>query len=352
LGFDLATGGDAALLDEIIAGAEANLQAIERGEAHYQVETTATGSKERSSIEKAMFPSKYSVVMRFDGSLCRWDFQHFRCYRDDLVDVVFDTFQIDRNPAARGPASSVFIYDKGHGPHSPYVYHPRYLGNGLECVTDPRYAPKSIAEILRSARQTPELTKVVVNREGALVRLVIDVPSQKAKDEYWVSPQEGYAVTQERKWATKNPDNKPYSEVSTGYRREGAAFVATRSVRTERRMDQGVQHDLYTIRTTLTMIRLDEKPDAKVFTLDDLGLPKGARVQDRRSGTETLWGIKAVTEKDVHEAMTQLLLGNEPQTAAQSRPFLSYALISGGLGIGLLILMLAIYWKRSHCRLN
>src|SRR5262249_11477959 len=154
-----------------------------RGSAEYMVEREGGSDKtQRSQFDQAKYPSSFRVAVHFDGSLIRWDFQHCRCFRDEQNDVVFDTYAMDSKPGSPGPYSSVFVYDKGRGQNSPFVCHPRYTGHGLECVSDARHTPRSLADVIRKARETPDINTLTALKEGTLIKVVNDMPSLRGRD--------------------------------------------------------------------------------------------------------------------------------------------------------------------------
>ncbi len=266
------------LIDEVVAGCDANLSLIERGRASYSVSHSyPDGRKSLLSGPAALF---------FDGPRLRVDIADRRMIQDEDRLVVF--IATDLGTAGGRDARNYNVTVDVPTRRSELVWaHPRMQGlTRLE----------NIAQDIRAVRENREWN-LGAEAEGSLIKVTRE--SSGLKVEYWVDPSQGYGVVRHAKWS-KRITNLPAVEVDSKYRRVGnGAYVVSDCKRVFREPNEGGYRTYEETRVVLMEIALAEHPDPTVFTIDGLGLPKGARIQDRINNREYVFGVSAVRDEDV-----------------------------------------------------
>src|SRR6185295_6873951 len=124
-------------------------------------------------------------------------------------------------------------------------------------------------------QDNPKVTLRVSRTDTAIVVTALFVNG--AKTECEISPAQGYSVVRLTAWLPNEPA-LPFKEVRTTYRQiKDGPFVAVK----QRGISRGLRPlvVMTTWDVTLDDIELGTQPDAKQFTLEGLGLPRGGRVQ-------------------------------------------------------------------------
>ncbi len=239
------------LLDEIVAGSDANAALIQRGRAEY------------SLTAKHFYPesgkTSQHVSVGFDGQKSRWDIGR----RKWLLDG--DWFALIQ-PGNR----SVRINTEYSESLSSFP-HPRAQGC-CELLT--------IADLIRAIRKHPS-TELTAQRDGELIEVVSNCEAKFHRSQWWVDPKRGYVVTRLKKWALKTPD-VPYLEINSEFTQaKNGAYVAqtrhktSRVVPDHREPKQTLASETHVV---LKSIDLSIRPEAELFTLEGIGITDGARI--------------------------------------------------------------------------
>jgi hypothetical protein len=316
------------LLSEVVAGFESHHCLIQKGVAQYTVTLSSKGGSEQERKEQTA--DSFNAMIYFDGSKARWDFRNWRCVRDGTHDIEFNAARLGAPDELAAPHYIAHIYELYGGGISPHSYHPRWLGHSVK----PEIAKLSeftIADLIRRLRQSSK-AKVTVAREGPLIKLVAEYSDAHFKRQYLIDPRQGYSVVRLLGWNVGKFD-QPVDEIITEYTDAGGgAFIASEQIFVKRRFADGKWVELPAQHTKLIKATLGETPDPKLFTLDGLGLPRGARIQDKTTGRLYLYGVNAVNEKEIRESVTQLLLDHPNPSSSWPKLLLIY------LGLPALIL--------------
>jgi hypothetical protein len=277
------------LLDEVIAGIEANASLIVNGTAQYSVTTTTLLPAERPGLPVERTQSE-NVTVYFSGRRTRFDSETMRTIVDDERFIDFDATDLG-TPRQRQPHNySAVIQVRAAA--RPLKVHPRMLGLG---------EMDTLADMIRACRKRQGCQLEAV-KDASTIKITLRSDSAYAKDEFIVAPEQGYGAISRRMWSLKIND-QPYREVESEFMRtDNGAFVLSRTRMVDRRArspEDRTLHDLVRVRASLVSIRLGEDPNPEVFTIAGLGLPKGARIQDRINGKEYLFGVSAVREEDI-----------------------------------------------------
>src|SRR3990172_8960403 len=159
--------------------------------------------------------------------------------------------------------------------------------------------------MIRNLRAVPELMQVA--EDGTLIKLSFGAPTDYPRREYWVSRAHGYGIVRQLDWG-RPPPALPAQELTTEFRQvDGGPFVASRQVVLSRRPRQGTYIDATLSETKLDKTDLGKAPDDRLFTLEGLNLPVGAQISDRRTGRNYLYGMSAVTEEEINQAITEMI---------------------------------------------
>lgn len=259
------------LLDEVIAGSDANVSMIEHGTARYSVVQTIFRPEKDAQT--------WTVVVHFDGSKTRIDSGWRRTIVDEERVVDFDAEFLGTPSQRQTHNYSAIIRVKSRA--KPFLAHPRMLGFGDLL---------SAAEAVRQMRSQPKW-RLKAEKDGEAIHVAAESEELGGKIEFWSSPDKGYAVTRYKKWALHSPE-RPYDEIESEFTRaDNGSFVLARSTRICRvyESSSGLR-DVTETHIELKTIALTKKPDSRLFTLEGLDVPQGARIQDRINGKEYLFG--------------------------------------------------------------
>jgi len=302
------------LIAEVIAGCEANLAKIQHGTASYTV-TVKEAMKPREAREGnpnewKFRPPTYGARIWFTPSRVRWDEADARCLRDETTDTEYTPAE-----GAEPPHHIALIDELGQTFYHPSNFHPKSVGHSY--MSDRH---RTIGDYLRDVSTNPELSLVAV-RTGSEITVRLTWRKAGAREDFVVAPAQGYGLLSFRQILLRRPE-PPMSERTAEYREVNGAYVASR-LRTVVwvKLSANARHQVLLDQTTvLDAIDLDDEPSAKKFRLADLGLPKGARVLDKRTGKYYLWGIDLTTEEDIEDALTHILLMGDRSPYLQSKP--------------------------------
>lgn len=352
-----------AILDEIIAGCEANVALIDRGWARYDVTTTTAdpsklGQAARQKYERPLLKGTQPVRIDFDRTRCRWTIGRIRCYRDDKHDVYFDAQTLEEGHEQKVPSHDAVHYRASihavhTSPFSPTPYHPRYLGHGI----DGRENDKTIADVLKGARKRLDVWSINVVPEEKLLKVMLDSKASSYRAVFWVSPQQGYSPVRGERWSLKVSDTTPASEFKVEYKQiQGGVFVASRRLQINRRP---IDHQKYVesdrTEAVLTDIALGDQPKEDLFSLPGLGVPRGTIVRDKTTGKEYLYDVKNVTEGDINKKLDLIAEGKDPDPEKrppprQVEPTRRRTLIRLAIAGGCLLVLLVLIWYRLRTR--
>lgn len=180
------------LLDEVVAGSDANVALIADGTARYSVLIT-TFKPRKNTVKEA-------TTVYFDGPLTRVDSGTKRVILDKNRVIEFDGANIGTIRQDQPHNYSAII--RAEKAVSRIWAHPRMQGLRGVC---------SIGEVVRAYRRNPEFQLQAI-KEEAVIRITAYSKGQFAKNEYWVAADQGYGVTRLRQWALKGP-SQPYLEI-------------------------------------------------------------------------------------------------------------------------------------------
>lgn len=327
---------DSGLLDEIAAGAEANVSRVQHGRCTYTERWTKylPGSGDRQPSE-----GEREVAVEFDGPNLWWELPDRRGFRDIETDV-----DVARQPLgaavkdAASPNVVCHIYDHGRGGHAnaANIYDPRALG----FVVGPHARHHTISDIIRSARQHPDV-ELSATREEYLVKVTWRNASRKLWSEYWIDPGKGYSMVRLRDWFGELP-NAPSSETESRYiEAEKGVFIADHVLEVQRKPVDGRYVSSVRRELSLRGADLSMRPDPARFTIDGLGLPIGAQIFDVRNRSNYLYGIKAVGEEEVNRAIADLNKRHMVSQSSRHWPFGQWGL--AGAAILFAIAMIVIF---------
>ena len=300
------------VLAEIEAGSDANLALITSGILKYSVETKWRGPKKpplidrmtdpklRKAIESTYQPERdLTVIMDvwWDGLQLRLDLteppeQIERTIVGSHDAVVFKApwMGTDRQFQAVDYVARIQPISKVSSP----LAHPLNQGVPMYSHSD----RLTLSTYLRAAK-TRSL-KIDVARKDGLVELVIDDSERFSRREFIIDPAQGYNVVTYRNWSTKLSDVEPDTVIKTTYS-EGppGAFHMSRTNHVSHQLLDGPGQNKppATIATELDceLVSADfsAPPDEALFTIDSLGLPVGARIEDTIQGKTYHYGVDA-----------------------------------------------------------
>ncbi|MCA9202882.1 MAG: hypothetical protein KDA59_07545 [Planctomycetales bacterium] len=274
------------ILDAIVAGCEANAQLISHGRASYTWITTQSevggGSEANHGTTSEQ---RFDVV--FEYPLLRVASEDsVALYKPEYVIA----YQKDLGPEIEYPAFEhrAVIRKRQFSPR-PY-FHPRVQWSDVT----PHIA-SSIPHWRNDSRASITATRV---KDGSII-LAVSIDSAAFRGEYVVLPESGYGLIELSEFATKVSDSQPYYHMKASYRRipSGAYIIEER-----KDTDSIARGDAYysTQRGTIRLVSFsDERPAPSEFQLESMGLPRGARIEDKIHDRQYIFGVSAVTEKDI-----------------------------------------------------
>lgn len=314
------------LLEEVIAGAQSNLQLIQYGMAVYKIRVTQFASPSRpapslgrrgKALAQRIGASRATKTSESDLTVI-FDYPRIQYTRrgtgriagaNELVveeRVIQDAERTISYMLPRGESDARF--------HNVIIEPP---SNDERPIIEPRQQlPRfSIAENIRGVRATGGAKIDAVQGDDGLIRITIAAPNFTINR--WVAPKSGYCVVRSESEAERY-------EASARQVGNGAFILESRLVKSFQRLN-GVLTPRREEEATLVDIDLDKRPDGGTFTLAALSLPIGARVQDRIHGREYRYGVNAVNEADV----------NPPKAVGpmHARRWAWIVWVGGGLGL-------------------
>lgn len=318
-----------ALLDEIVAGCEANLALIQRGTARYAARRTdylysarpsasgdGHGRPELSGPATTRGPFESELTVTFDYPRLRFDWRGNGFVAEDLSAVTEECYISDGERVITYYMPQFFELQKlgegagaaGRRPHrgdsSPNAHNVvveniSAMGRRL---MDPRQQLPSgaIADEIRDVRADARGSVAAVDEGGGMIRVHIERPGYIANR--WVSRKDGYCVVRSKSWVAQFGESRPVEEYEATARDAGnGAFVLD-----HRTLKDGIilagddtVGPYYEEELRLVTIDLATPPDEKLFTLDGFDLPAGTKIQDRIEGRTYEYGVAAVKEPDI-----------------------------------------------------
>ncbi len=304
------------LLDEIVAGSDANFELIDHGRASYETIVYIDGQHSDTHLH----------AIHFDYPFLRADTANrvFIYKSDYVIDYRMPTGSISEYPAREHRA---IIQDPTIASHPPF--HPRVQNS-------PRATPHA-GNIITAVRGETNGTISAQYRLPDRIEVRYENPSEYFRAMYLVAPQLGYSLTRIEEYALKRSDSTPYRELTMSYRRipSGAYIVEHRHE--IKRLSDGEKHS----RTTEAVTRLVDfdpaRPSPDVFRLESMGIPEGARIEDQINQRRYIFGVTAVTEEDIGVVeVTGPWRGTAPRRV----------LVIGTVVIGLVVLWFGVIRRR------
>ncbi len=273
---------DDALLDELLAGHDANVSAINHGTARYRYTATAGGHR-----------SEFLVEVQFHGDQTRFDFGDSRNISSPDADITFEAPHLG-TAAARPPHHYIaIVYEKGRGPNHPWQYHPRYLGHSH--IPNSQTLGDVMREVQKAARQSKAFKWKAERGAGAAS---VSYVHEYVTLDFRLGPGSSFPIidfsmTDSRLARPAAEAHFEYRTVSTGQQVASKATIVSRIPQAHEYVDRA------RVEVELMEIDLTKRPDPEVFTLGGLGVPIGARISDKRIGKIYLFGVEAATEKEL-----------------------------------------------------
>ncbi len=304
------------LLDEIVAGSEANFELIDHGRASYEEIVNLDG--EHSHTQQ--------FTIQFDYPVLRADMpDRIVIYKPDYVIRYFT--RMGPQPEYPPREHRVVIVDPAIA--SPPPVHPRAQ------YPSPRLP--HAGSILTGVRRDPNGTINTQHRVDGHIEVRYENRGAHIRAIFVVAPQFGYSLTRIEEFALKSSDSIPFRELMMSYRRipSGAYIVE------ERHELHRLWHGDEYSHTTETLTRLVDfdpaRPSPDVFRLESIGLPEGARIDDQINQRRYIFGVTAVTEDDIGVVeVTGPWRGRAPRRV----------LLIGTLVIGLVVLWFGVIRPR------
>ncbi len=308
------------LLDDIVAGSDANFELIDHGRASYEATVTSkdpTGERTETRL----------YTIQFDYPLVRADMPDgVVIYKPDYVLHYLSDLGLPPESPTRPPG--VVIQDPTIASHPPF--HPR--------VQDGAGGRKHAGSIITAARGNPDGTLTAQRgAENVNIEVRYEHPSQQFRTRFVVAPQLGYSLTRIEQYALKLSESIPYRELTMSYRRlpSGAYLVQQRQETDRLWVGNEYSH------TTETLTRLVDfdpaRPSADIFRLESMGLPEGAHIDDQVHRRHYTFGSTAVTEDDIRAVGI-----TGPGRGRTSR----HVLVIGTLTIGMGVLWFGVIRRR------
>lgn len=287
-----------ALVEEIIAGVEANEALIRHGTATYFVRLTL----QRGGVTRV---KEGEVREWFDYPNVQWEWR--------VASAASHPGHIERTMVNEAYLHH-FVVPAGFGPTGPpgdaCLVFVEGRNSGIAGLTHPReqihkhsVRPPSFAEQLRYMQSGPG-GPVAIRQQDGLIRVDYQPPrdgGKVARGIYLVSPHEGYCLVRADEWPYWPPEGEPARRYEAIARSAGSgAFVLAHRVQMDYLLSE--TGELVLDRgddSTLREVNLGVVPEPKFFTLDGLGLPPGTRIRDNVRGREFRYGIASVTEGDI-----------------------------------------------------
>lgn len=304
------------LIDEVIAGNQANMALIQRGTATYRttwrtypsqrkprgIARSGKDEPDKAPVEgnavRGPFVSETTVY--FDYPRLRFDWRGNGAWKDNPTEMREECFiydgrrlieynmpqwgdkmDVDRPRRTRGPhhgtsnpnAHNVLIWPPEKKPARQYV--------------DPRGEfDMSLERSIRRWVEELEGSVTAAREKDGLIRL--DFVLRVTHVARWVAPMQGYCVVKRKSWVTLQGKPQLVDDMQVKLREcdNGAYVLSQRDTKSSRVIGNKI---LPRLEETVTLVRidLDAPPDDNVFTLDGLDIPVGTKIQDRAKGRES-----------------------------------------------------------------
>lgn len=289
-----ARGGDDtdALLDECIAGIDANVALIEHGTARYRLASSrGTASAPDETTLTVVFENRrYWFQRRWEQVI---DGEPRAVARHTIID---GDECIEYYPALDGhrlPNANIVIIVPSPRGRSAFM-EPRQQRN-VPWGDPPPFAWE-IGYMRRTARE--HLT-ARVDADG-LIEISLRAPADKKRGTYWLAPQQGYALLSAREWDPGWAGAEPSIAYDAEFRQaNNGAFVVSHRRERACRVDNGALVPWFEGEIWLEEIDLVTRPPDESFTLEALDPPIGAPIHDRLHGRELRYGIDAIDEDGI-----------------------------------------------------
>ena len=301
-----------ALLNEVLAGYDANLALIQHGTASYTTKMTMyvpppVADDEPSQGENGKPPAPDAgpretltseVTVHFDYPRLRFD------WRGDRRVAGAGLIVEERRKIVDG--EQFIFYDPPRGAvKNPHAHNVMIVPTSSEIwsamsAMHPReqFPNFSIADHIRALRNNPDASLNAAREADGLIRF--DAAGPKFRASYWVSPSEGYSIVRSKMWAPTVSESQPVQILEATVRgTNGGAYVLDRRAIKNFTIVDGKIKPSHDEEVTLVKIDLLGQPDEKLFTLDGLDLPVGATVQDRIQGRRYEYAVAAVREPEI-----------------------------------------------------
>ncbi len=277
---------DVELLDELVAGSDANDQLL------------AAGGSAKYSIRwrKPVRPvSRAEFHLSSTGSV-RYDIDSDRHIAMNGTVAEFDAKVIREIQRGEEPSRfSVFV--RLDEPFS--VQFVQFQWQGMPLSRHNR--PQTIADFIRSVRRRGAQDAVELSRteEGLVVLKLMDTDVGMGWD-MLVSPAEGYCVREYTDWSLRREKKIPVVEIVSQYRvlPNGGYICCEYSIKRRGFGPEPGRVDLREYTVKLTKASTDS-PDEALFTFAGMGVPPGVRLQDRIRMREYVYGVSPVTEGEL-----------------------------------------------------
>lgn len=303
----LAAGETDAVLDEIIAGIEANQALLQHGEARYVRTTTRyfqpnpRTTPDYDSVPRGPYTSKQAVF--FDYPRVRIDAEeNGRVYGDQSA-VIKETLIFDGErliqyapPRPRTDGSPISVRS-----------HLVFIGPTDDARLAQRNHPRrQLSELpppqetLRRMRRNKAATLTAKTQPDGLIAVTFEHKPTAYRQEYWFSPTEGYSLVRSRQWTLSLSETEPASsdEARTKQVTTGAYVISWHHGRSLIAIDGSYRPNLE-MEDTLTDIDVEITPAENLFTLESLRLPVGAKIQDKIVGRDYKYQVPDVDEKKI-----------------------------------------------------
>ncbi len=303
------------LLDEIVAGSEANFELIDHGRASYEEIVKLDGEHSYTEL----------FTIQFDYPLLRADMpDRIVIYKPDYVIRYFT--RIGPKPEYPPREHRAVILDPALS--SQPSLHPRL---------QPSSRIPHAGSIIRSVRRDPNGTISTQRRVDEHIEVRYENPSAYIRAVFIVAPQLGYSFTRIEEFALKSSDSTPSSELTMSYRRiPSGAYIVEERHEVDRLWD-GDEYSHTRERVTRLVDFDPARPSPDLFRLESIGLPEGARIDDQINQRRYIFGVTAVTEDDIGAVdVTGPWRGRAPRRV----------LLIGTLVIGLVVLWFGVIRQR------
>ena len=282
------TGG---LLDECVAGINANLTLIEHGEATYRL----TGGSHGGNSQP------WSLKVVFDYPRLRFEWR-----RDEVVDgqsvTVIDHSILDSEQRIhyQPPLGGLRLPNANIVMITPNLKDSYVLMDPRQQQHQTWVDPPSFAwQIAYMRKRAPDRLTAWRDEEG-LIEISFQPSIEETRGIYWLSADQGYALVRAKQWSQTWGGKEPSNTYEAKFRQtSNGAFVVSYRHERDCVLEKGVLTPWRDEELWLESIDLEARPAETTFTVDGLDLPIGAPIHDQLNGREYRFGIDAVEERDI-----------------------------------------------------